>query len=352
VCEPPGPQAYPPAAAGRLRAARRQYASGTLPEVEIWEALRAGAAQHFGRPAEIDALEPLLGGASRELWGFVAVVDGRRHRLVLRRDPEGMEDPAARRRELQALTAAHRHGVPVPEPFWLHEDGAGLVMARVDGETIPRRLLREDRYADARAGLTRQLGAAAAALHAVPLAEVAAVDQLAEAPGPAAIAGLESELDRIGEPHPALELGLRWLRDHLPEPRQPGLVHGDLRLGNLVMDERGLVAVLDWELVHAGDPLEDLGWLCIRSWRFGNDDRPVAGVGARQALLDSYAAAGGRRASAEELRFWEVAGNVRWGVICMLQAQLHGSGGQRALERAAIGRRTCEPEWDLLAMIG
>ena len=324
-----------------------------MPEAEeIRETLREAAAQHFGRPVEIDALEPLMGGASRELWGFVAVLDGRRRRLVLRRDPEGVEDPAARRRELDALTAAHRHGVPVPEPFWLHDDGAGLVMARVDGETIPRRLLREDRYAGARAGLIGELGAAAAALHAVPLGEVGAVEAPAEPPAQAAIAGLESELDRIGEPHPALELGLRWLRAHLPEPRHPSLVHGDFRLGNLVVDEEGLVAVLDWELVHAGDPLEDLGWLCIRSWRFGNDDHPVAGVGSREALLDAYAAAGGPQASAEDLRFWEVAGNVRWGVICMLQAHLHRSGAQRSLERAAIGRRTCEPEWDLLAMIG
>jgi aminoglycoside phosphotransferase (APT) family kinase protein len=337
----------------RRSATRRQYACRTLPDPdEIREALEAGAAQHFGRPVRIDALEPLAGGASRELWGFVAVADGRSQRLVLRRDPEGVEDPAARRRELDTLTAAHRHGVPVPQPFWLHDDGAGLVMARVEGETIPRRLLREHRYAGARAGLTRQLAAAAAAVHAVPLGEVASVEPAAGPPAQAAIVDLESELDRIGEPHPALELGLRWLRSNLPEPRDPRLVHGDFRLGNLAVDEEGLVAVLDWELVHAGDPLEDLGWLCIRSWRFGNDEHPVAGVGSREALLDFYAAAGGRKATAEDLRFWEVAANVRWGVICMVQARLHRSGAQRSLERAAIGRRTCEPEWDLLAMIG
>jgi aminoglycoside phosphotransferase (APT) family kinase protein len=319
---------------------------------EIREQLEAGAARHFGRPVEIERLESLQGGASRELWAFIAVLDGRRRELVLRRDPEGVEDPPARRRELEAIVAAHRHGVPVPEPLWLHGDGTGLVMARVHGETIARRLLRDDRYATARARLTQQLAAAAAALHAVPLDEIPSLERPAPPPAEAAIAGLESELDRIGEPHPALELGLRWLRAHLPEPRGPVLVHGDFRLGNLVVDEDGLVGVLDWELVHAGDPLEDLAWVCIRSWRFGNDRDPVAGVGGREALLESYANAGGRDATAEDLRFWEVAGNVRWGVICMLQAQLHRSGAQRSLERAAIGRRTCEPEWDLLAMIG
>ena len=312
---------------------------------EIREQLELGAARHLGRPVEIGGLEPLQGGASRELWAFVAVVDGRRRELVLRRAP-------ARGRELDALAAAHRHRVPVPEPLWLHGDGTGLVMARVHGETIARRLLRDDRYAAARARLTEQLAAAAAALHAVPLDEVPSVERPGRPPGEAAIAGLESELDRIGEPHPALELGLRWLHAHLPEPRAPVLVHGDFRLGNLVVDEDGLVAVLDWELVHAGDPLEDLAWMCIRSWRFGNDREPVAGLGRRDALLEFYAAAGGREATADELRFWEVFGNVRWGVICTLQAHLHRSGAQRSLERAAIGRRTCEPEWDLLAMIG
>jgi aminoglycoside phosphotransferase (APT) family kinase protein len=316
---------------------------------ETRDQLEAEAARHFGRPVHIERLESLQGGASRELWAFVAVLDGRRRELVLRRDPEGVEDPPARRRELEALVAAHRHGVPVPEPLWLHGEGTGLVMARVHGETIARRLLRDDRYAGARAELTQQLAAAAAALHAVPLEGVASVERPDRPPAEAAIAGLESELDRIGEPHPALELGLRWLRAHLPDARAPVLVHGDLRLGNLVVDEGGLVAVLDWELVHAGDPLEDLGWMCIRSWRFGNDRHPVAGVGDREALLEYYAAAGGPEATAEELRFWEVFGNVRWGVICIVQAGAYRE--RPSLELAAIGRRTCEPEWDLLAML-
>ncbi|MFL5819711.1 MAG: phosphotransferase family protein [Solirubrobacteraceae bacterium] len=319
---------------------------------EIREALQAEAAQRFRRPVEIDGPEPLSGGASRELWGFAAQFDHQRQELVLRRDPEGVEDPPGRRRELEALIAAHRHGVPVPEPFWLHDDGRGLVMARVAGEAIPRRLLREERYARARAGLTRQLAAASAALHAVPLDELPSLEPASDPPAEAAILELESHLDRLGESHPALELGLRWLRGHLPEPRRPCLVHGDFRLGNFMVGEEGLIAVLDWELVHAGDPVEDLGWLCIRSWRFGNDERPAAGVGSREALLEAYTAAAEREVTRQELHFWEVLGNVRWGVICMLQAELDRSGAQRSLERAAIGRRTCEPEWDLLAMIG
>ena len=309
--------------------------------------------EHLGDAVRVEALERMLGGASRELWSFDLVVGDERRALVLRRDPAGVADAAGRRREFEVLRAAHDRGVPVPEPLWLLEGaaGPGFVMERLAGEAIPRRLLRDERYERARAGLIDALGAAAAAAHAVPLAEVPSLQIAGGAPAEAAIAGLESELDRIGEPHPALELGLRWLRRNLPEPVEPGLVHGDFRLGNFLLDDEGLVGVLDWELCHAGDPLEDLGWLCIRSWRFGADRNPAAGCGSRDELLAAYAAAGGRNVTREELRFWEVYGNVRWGVICLVQADVHLSGAQRSLERAAIGRRTCEPEWDLLAMV-
>jgi aminoglycoside phosphotransferase (APT) family kinase protein len=210
----------------------------------------------------------------------------------------------------------------------------------VHGEAIARRLLRDERYGTARERLVDEVARAAAAVHALP-----APGGLPAGGARGAVEGLEAELDRLGEPHPALELGLRWLRAHLPGERDPVLVHGDLRLGNLMVDEGGLVALLDWELCHAGDGAEDLGWMCLRSWRFGADDRPALGMGERERLLAAYAAAGGREVSLEELRFWEVLGNVRWGMICVMQAQ------RPTLEHYAIGRRACEPEWDLLGLI-
>jgi aminoglycoside phosphotransferase (APT) family kinase protein len=310
-------------------------------------ALAERAAEHFGRPAEIEGLAPLLGGASRELWTFDALVEAERHELVARRDPAGVEDPDGRAREAEVLAAAGRHGVPAPALLWFAPD-TGLVMQRLQGEARPGRILRQERFETARSRLVDEIARAAAATHSVPLAELS----LAPMSAAESVAALEAELDRIGEPHPALELGLRWLRAHLPAPVEPALVHGDFRLSNWLVDEAGLVAVLDWELCHAGDAAEDLGWLCIRSWRFGADERAAAGLGSRDELLTAYEAAGGRAVSREELRFWEVYGNVRWGVICLVQAHAHLSGALRSLERAAIGRRTAEPEWDLLAMIG
>jgi aminoglycoside phosphotransferase (APT) family kinase protein len=321
---------------------------------ELRDELAAVVGDDLGAAVRIEHLEPLVGGASRELWSFDLVVGDESRPCVLRRDPEGVGDPAGRRREWEVLRAAYDGGVPVPEPLWFVEsdEGAGFVMERLEGEAIARRLLREDRYATARERLTGQLAAAAARTHAIPLADVPSVQAPEGAPAETSIAALEGELDRIGQPHPALELGLRWLRRHLPKPVEPGLVHGDFRTGNFLVDENGLVAALDWELCHAGDPAEDLGWLCIRSWRFGADARAAGGFGSRDELVKAYATAGGREVTREELRFWEVFGNVRWGVICLVQAAAHLSGAVQSLERAAIGRRTCEPEWDLLAMIG
>jgi aminoglycoside phosphotransferase (APT) family kinase protein len=162
----------------------------------------------------------------------------------------------------------------------------------------------------------------------------------------------EGELDRLGEPLPALEVGLRWLRLNLPPPpERQALVHGDFRLGNFIVDGQGLAAVIDWELCHGGDPAEDVGWLCIRSWRFGNDDRPVAGMGALEEFLDAYEDAGGSRPDPDRLQWWEAMGNVKWATICARQAHDHLTGRRRSHELASLGRRICEPEWDLLGLL-
>ena len=136
-----------------------------------------------------------------------------------------------------------------------------------------------------------------------------------------------------------------------PAPAEPALVHGDFRLGNLIVGPEGVRAVLDWELAHLGDPREDLAWMCVRSWRFGNLDRVVGGFGDLDDLLDAYAAAGGARVPAADLRFWIALGTLRWGVICLGQAFTHLSGLVRSVELATLGRRVAETEWDLLDAI-
>lgn len=305
--------------------------------------------------AAVDGLERMTGGASRETWSFDATWGGEVHPLVLRRDRPGGVLGASRGTERSVIAAAAAAGVPVPAVLSGSDDPAVLgapffVMARVAGEALPRRILRDDAYAHARGVLAVQCGEALARIHTV---DPEGVDGLGRYREPAdLVAEMRSGLDALGEPHPVFELALNWLDDQLPAPSPPRLVHGDFRMGNLLVDADGLAAVLDWELAHAGDPAEDLGWMCVRSWRFGNDDAPAGGVGTRDDLLAAYTAAGGRAVDPDDLRFWEVYGNVRWGLITIVQASVHLGGAVRSVELAAIGRRTCEVENDLLDLLG
>jgi aminoglycoside phosphotransferase (APT) family kinase protein len=303
-----------------------------------------------GRGASIEGLTRLSGGASKETWSFDAVgADGTRTELILRRDPPGRPaEPGAADREAAAISLAHAADLPVPELLFSSSGPdsdlgtAGMVMRRVPGETIARRILRDEQYARARGVLAGQLAQFAAGLHAQ--------EPPSPFPGPDPLAALRAQLDAFGRPSEVFELALNWLAAHPPPPRDPVLLHGDFRLGNLIVGPEGLRAVLDWELTHLGNPVEDLGWLCVKAWRFGAAG-PVAGVGSREELLAAYAAAGGAEVSPAELAWWEVLGTLRWGVICLTQAWAHLSGAHRSVELAAIGRRVCEQEWDLLLLL-
>ena len=303
---------------------------------------------HLG-PVAVEGVTRLSGGASRETWAFDAVSDdGSRSELILRRDPAGRpSEPGAMGREARAIAAARAARLAVPDVLaWTDEPGLwgtpGLVMRRVPGESIARRILRDDAYSAARKVLVRQLGEFAAGLHAIkPPLDLPLADPLTS---------LRATLAEFGAFSPVFELALSALEADPPPTRDPVTVHGDLRLGNLIVGHDSLHAVIDWELVHAGNPAEDLGWLCVKAWRFGAA-APVAGLGTREELLAAYRAAGGADVSLKELRWWELLGTLRWGVICMTQAQAHLSGAHRSVELAAIGRRVCEQEWDLLLLL-
>lgn len=296
----------------------------------------------------IEALRQLSGGASRETWAFVAVDGtGNRRSLILQRQRAGSERDIAV--EAAAVRAAGAGGVPVAEVVASSTDpevlGAPfMIVTEVPGETIARRILRDDRFAAARTALPGQLGQALAALHALDPAAVPGLEASDQ------VANYREVLDTVGQPHPAFELGLRWLEAHRPPPGPSAVVHGDFRLGNLIVDETGLAAVVDWELAHVGDPMEDLGWLCVKSWRFGSP-LPVAGVGTYDDLFASYAAASDRPVDAAVVRWWEVLGTLKWGIMCIMQASAHLTGTVRSHELAAIGRRVCENEHDLLLLL-
>src|ERR1019366_8165610 len=226
--------------------------------------------------------------------------------------------------------------------------GAGFIMERVDGESIARKILRDDKFAQARPKLARQLGKVLAGIHGLPLPQLPELRHMTAA---REIAELERDYRNFDWPRPVFELALRWLRDHdHGPPEQVTLVHGDFRNGNLIIGPDGVRAVLDWELAHLGDPMEDLGWICVNSWRFGEVDKPVGGLRSREELFAGYETAG-RRVDPARVMFWEVMGTLRWGVICCGMMQPFRIGLEHSVERAMIGRRSSETEIDLLRLL-
>ncbi len=312
---------------------------------EMTAGLAAQLETALGARAVTDLVR-LSGGASRETWRFVA--DGRP--LILQRQRSG--DGRDMGVEASVLRAAGAAGMPVADVI---AAGTGddsplgasfMVMTAVDGETIARKILRDVEYTSARSTLPEQLGAALAQLHAI---DVDTAPGLVENDQ---ITYYRDLLDTLGQAHPTFELAFRWLEQHRPSSPRRTIVHGDFRLGNVIVGPDGLRAVLDWELAHLGDPMEDLGWLCVKAWRFGSP-KPVAGVGDYEELFAAYEAAGGDHVDPDAARWWEVLGTLKWGIMCILQCSAHTSGASRSHELAAIGRRVCENEHDLfLALEG
>jgi len=298
-----------------------------------------------GGAVTVEDLHRLSGGASRETWALRA----RGRDLILRRDPPGRPGaPGGMRTEADSMRASARAGLLVPEVL-ADDDGtvlgtAGLLMARVPGETLARRILRDDEFAKAREVLVGQLGAFLAGLHAIDPAEVPGAHEVD------ALAQYWAAYQAIPDTSPTFEKAYAWLAANRPERSATTIVHGDLRMGNVIVGADGLRAVIDWELVHVGDPLEDLGWLCVKAWRFGVD-LPVGGFGEREDLFAAYQQASGRHVDPDVVRWWEVLGTLKWGVMCIAQAFTHLSGTVRSVELATIGRRVCENEWDLLDLI-
>jgi aminoglycoside phosphotransferase (APT) family kinase protein len=298
--------------------------------------------------ADVDDLRRLTGGASRATWAFTARTSAGPRRLILRTGPP---DDAHASMELEARVQAlaAEQGAPVPDIVACSNSVESLgspylICTEIPGETIGRRIHRQLDETSR----TRLLAQCAAALAGIHRADPAAAGLTVENQ----LAQWRATLDAMHDTTATFEWAFRWLEGNRPDPAPPTLVHGDFRMGNLIIDGSGLAAVLDWELVHAGDPREDLAWFCIRAWRFGAPKHLAAGgLGSIEEFLSAYEGAGGAVVDRAGVRWWLVLATLRWGVICRLQAERHLSGQRPSVELATIGRRVCETEWDLLNLL-
>lgn len=313
-----------------------------------------------GHEPVITSLSRLSGGAGRETWSFDAELGGEKLEGIFRCDPvAGVESSAARQLEFQLLKAAMQAGAIVPEPLWDGDDTFPVkffIMRRVPGEALGARLVRGEQYAHAREVVPAQLAQSLARIHSIPedrYPEFRAL--LAPPPGVSPARAEVEHYEQIFretsfDPHPVFELAFRWLYANLPNPPERVLVHGDFRLGNFMFDESGVRGIIDWELAHWGDPMEDIGWLAVKSWRFGGK-KPIAGIADYEEFFEAYEAAGGAKVDRERVRFWELFGNLKWGVITIMQSMNYFTGRNPTVEMASIGRRTAETEWELLHLL-
>ena len=317
--------------------------------------LAAAVARHLGPPGEVHDLARLTGGATKSTWSFDAVAGGGRLPLVLQvAAPSSGEPTTATVRganDAALMQAAVRAGVPAPRVRFVLDAadglGEGYATDRVEGETLGRKIVSEARFDGVRPRLAAQCGRILAAVHRIDAAAVPFLKPQGAAEQLALYRGL---VDHFDHGIPAVELGLRWVAEHLPAEPRSTVVHGDFRNGNLIVGEDGIRCVLDWEIAQIGDPMLDLGWLCVKTWRFGGP-LPVGGFGRREDLFEAYEKESGFPVDPEHVRFWEAFGCVKWSIMCMMKGLGHRRGARGNVEAVAIGRRIEEPLLDFLDLV-
>jgi len=324
---------------------------------EFHPALESALKRAIPGVTSLNGIVRLSGGASQETWAFDAIAGDETIPLILRRAPGGIRVIAEGSTSVPLATEAavietsRKAGVAAPRVRYVLRDadgaGHGYVMDRLQGETIARKILRDEAFASVRPKLAYQCGEILARIHKVDFAPLR--ELLPVVDGPAQLRSYRDFYDACDHPHPVFELAFQWLTPRMAASARQTLVHGDFRHGNLLISPRRVEAALDWELTHIGDPLEDIGWVCTNSWRFGVADKVVGGFGDLPDLLRGYEDAGGGRIDPEQVRTWIVYGSLKWGVMCMKMYQ--GFLADRSVERAAIGRRSSETEIDLINRI-
>ena len=300
---------------------------------------------------KIKQLIPLTGGASADINRIILANDDE---LIVRRTLSQEKSVMAIPKILEAKIqkVVKKNGAPVPAIIFEfsegEEIGEGYVMEAIPGETIPRKILRDKKFASAREKLPFEIGKSLAKIHQTQLDDLKALDQVTFSDS---LGKLFQVYLSFNQPQPVFDLAFKWLEAQKLTEYGDVLVHGDFRFGNFIISEENLESIIDWELAHIGNPMEDLGWLCVRSWRFGNVEKRVGGLGDIKDLIAGYESNSDIKIDESQLDIWQLYGSLRWGVICMMQTFAHLSGMVNSVEKAAIGRRVSETEFDLMNMI-
>lgn len=313
-----------------------------------------------GATIQITQLTPLAGGASRESWLVELMMDGQPEKLVLRKDlPTTLHKEAlTRRQEYEIMQSAYDADVKVARMRFLCDDKAVLgmpffLMDYVEGVSIGRKVMTAPELEHARGVLAEQMAEQLALIHTIPADQHDFLAPPAEGMVASHVAIQQTYrlLDHLGINIPVFEHLLRWATYRAPSDTELTFIHGDFRIGNVLVTPDGLSAVIDWEFAHIGNPAEEIGYLCMRDWRFGNDHLHVAGLSPREPFIQAYERYSGRQVDRQAVDWWEVMGNIRWGIICLAQAHRYLSGAEQSVEFASLGRRSAEMQLEALNLI-
>lgn len=303
--------------------------------------------------------ERLSAGASQETYRIRVTTHTGEKTLAMRRAPAGTEAPDSGypglATEAKLMRVARAAGVPEPDVLWvlLPEDGLGdgFIMEWLEGETLGARIVRDPALAVIRPKLAEQCGEILARIHAIDLESTGLAARLSRISPEQYVQATWQRYQALSTPQPMIDFSARWLLEHLPPMLEPTLVHNDFRNGNIMVSDAGVVAVLDWEIAHIGDPMRDLGWICTNSWRFGRSELPVGGFGSYADLFRGYERQSGKRVDPDHVKFWEIFGSFWWACSSLSMAQHYRTGPDKTVERPAIGRRSSECQVDCVNLL-
>jgi len=328
---------------------------------DLEEALAKVLARTVPGFVALERLERLSGGASQETYRIVIRTPEGARKLAMRRAPGGQaaltsdEKPGL---ALEARLFELAHGAGVPEPGIVHvlepADGLGdgFIMEWLEGETLGARIVRAPEFDAIRPRLAFQCGQLLARIHGIDLAATGLDRRLGRMDPETFVRQKWEQYQLFATPQPMIDFAARWLLEHLPPPGKLSLVHNDFRNGNLMISkDAGVIAVLDWEVAHIGDPMRDLGWICTNSWRFGRSDLPVGGFGQYEDLFAGYESVTGEPVDPARVKFWEVFGSYWWAIGCLGMAMAYRNGPDRTVERPGIGRRSSECQVDCVNLL-
>jgi aminoglycoside phosphotransferase (APT) family kinase protein len=326
---------------------------------EFESSLEGILVQHIPDCSALRSVDRLSGGASQETYRIVVETSQGEQLLAMRRAPGGIKVapvPGHPGLDVEAMLmrCARAVGVPEPEIHYVLQDtdglGEGFIMEWLEGEALGARIVRSANFAQLRPRLAYECGKLMARVHQIDLDATGLRSHLFEIT-PAEFVEQSWERYRLLEtPQPMIDYTARWLMENLPVEPSMTLVHNDFRNGNFLVNETGIVALLDWEIAHIGDPMRDLGWICVNSWRFGSD-KPVGGFGDYDDLFRGYEEVSGHAVNIEQVKFWEVFGSFWWAVGCLGMAEHYRTGPDRSVERPTIGRRSSECQVDCVNLL-